>query len=193
MLRPLAIAVVISLTLSLYTVMVKPSLPRSGHLAKVSRPVQSLATLRTPGKSIIPAGTIDGSKTPWLIPDSVAYRLFFVTVAEPAQRMDDQTRRQRSRLAQAKLTDADYQSVVTVLSNFKEAHAALQQKYSEIAAHGGFIDENTLTTERDTLVETTRRELKGRISADGMASLDALVQKEKSRMKIIPNPPMAGN
>jgi hypothetical protein len=128
--------------------------------------------------------------TPALIPDSVAYRLFFVTVAEPPQPTDQQARRQRSRLAGVKLTDDEYKGVVAALSEFKAAHEALQLKYSEIAEHGGFVEESTLTSERDAIVESTRGKLKARLSAVAMASLDAYIQKEKSRMKVIPNPPM---
>src|SRR5438034_1307525 len=160
------------------------SVPLIGLIGRYVRPLapkgpppsQSPVTPGRSRESIIPPGTIDGSKTPWLIPDSVAYRLFFVTVAEPAERTNVQIRRQRSRLAQAKLTDADYEAVVTILSKFKEAHTALQLKYSEIASHSGFIDENTLASDRDAIVETTRRELKDRLSAGGMAILDAYIQ-----------------
>lgn len=165
---------------------------RSSH-AHGLNPIQSLPNSSPPRQSIIPPGTIDGSVTPSLIPDSVAYRLFFVTVSEPTLPSASQVRRQRSRLAGAKLTSEEYDNVVAILSNFKAAHDSLQLKYSEIASHGGVIDGNTLNSERDAIVEHTRGELKNHLSRESMASLDAYIQKEKTRMKIIPAPPMGRN
>jgi hypothetical protein len=150
-------------------------------------------TLANPSQSklsIIPSGTIDGAKTPWLIPDSVAYRLFFETVAERTQPTDDEVRRQRSRLTGIELTDEEYKAVVTALSEFKTADEALRFKYSDIAEHGGIVDEATVLSERDAIVQGTRTHLTERISAQAVASLDARIQSEKSKMKIIPNPPM---
>jgi hypothetical protein len=163
----------------------------SSHKAVATPPHQ--ITLANPSQSrlsIIPSGTIDGAKTPWLIPDSVAYRLFFETVAERTQPTDDEIRRQRSRLTGIDLTDEEYKAVVTALSEFKTADEALQLKYSDIAEHGGIVDEATVLSERDAIVEGTRTHLTERISAQAVASLNAHIQSEKSKMKIIPNPPM---
>jgi hypothetical protein len=129
---------------------------------------------------IIPIGTIDGSQTPWLIPDSVAYSLFFETVAEPPEPTDDQVRRQRSRLIHAELDDADYQKVVSALSNFKLQRIALDLKYANSSDGDGYKAENS------ALLANTIQELRIGLSAKGMTGLDALIQYEKRNMKIAP-------
>jgi hypothetical protein len=144
-------------------------------------------------EEIAPEGTIDGSKTPWLIPDAVAYRLFFLTVSEAPIPSEGQIRRQRSRLVQANLTEDEYRAVSTSLSEFKLHQAAFELRYSQIADQLGSVDETSLAKERDAIVESTRQELRNRLGPDAMSRLEAPIQREKRNMKIVPNPSMPEN
>jgi hypothetical protein len=75
--------------------------PQALFVATISTMISSsLGTIyaqqRAPHSGI--PGAIDGSKTPELIPDSVAFRMFFEAVSEPPLPTPEQVRRQRAKL-----------------------------------------------------------------------------------------------
>lgn len=59
---------------------------------------------------------IDGSKTPALIPDSVAYRYFFGAVSEPPNASAEQRKRQAAKLVPASLTNEELQTAYVILA-----------------------------------------------------------------------------
>jgi hypothetical protein len=67
---------------------------------------------------ILPAGTIDGSKTPDLIPDVLAYRLVFAAFSEPAGASPAQLNRQRAKLSQLELNVRDSTCFLAPLADF---------------------------------------------------------------------------
>ncbi len=66
-----------------------------------------------------------------MIPDDVAYRLFFITVAEPQEPTEQETGPERAFLREAGLEGQDMQSVIDVLSGFKARHDELISQYND--------------------------------------------------------------
>ena len=146
--------------------------------------------------TILPPGTIDGSKTPELIPDATAYRLFFAAISEPSIKTSREAERERVKLLPAELTPEDLQVVIAVLDSFFDQKRDLELRYKKLrsgvstAAKANI--EQALSTERDALVSNTRDTLSSRLSIEGLLKLDRLVQREKARMIMAPFPEMPG-
>lgn len=138
-----------------------------------------------------PSAIIDGKDHPELIPDSVAYRLYFITVGELPHPTDARKKRQRAFLGKVHgLPQSDSDAVVRVLEDFKVKFASMVAAYNsqvEAAMKAGgtnLPDGTAFLAERDQLVQDTRDRLKLALSAQGMANLDAYVQAEKRAMRI---------
>ena len=65
---------------------------------------------------------IDGAKTPDLIPDSTAYRLFLITVSEVSNPTSEQLSRQIAFLKTAGLDEDDINSAIPILAKFKSEY-----------------------------------------------------------------------
>ena len=135
-----------------------------------------------------PADVIDGAKQPELIPDAVAYRLYFVTVSETPNASREAQQRQLAYLSKVGLKDNDLQWTISILENFKTKYNDLVAEYNKSAVaaekEGGTPDYQTFAFHRDELVRVTREDLRSFLTADGIASLDAHVSNEKRHMKV---------
>lgn len=142
----------------------------------------------------LPPGSIDGSKNPELIPDVVAYRLFFVAVATSPQPTEAQVRRQRAFLGRIKLPDTDRRLLVSHLAKFRTEYEDFKARENDAAdqqrAQGISVDAQASIARRDALVQRHIDELKRKLTPDGMAALNAHIQKEKRNMVIAAAPPM---
>jgi hypothetical protein len=131
---------------------------------------------------------IDGTKHPELIPDSVAYRLFLLTVAEPLDAAHEQKARQRAYLKMAGVADRELDRAFTILAAFKTKHDELVSEYNNTVdaanASGEAPDLQTFMSRQQKLVESTRNALKKSLSPTSMAKLVAHVQYEKRNMKV---------
>lgn len=131
-----------------------------------------------------PLNVIDGSKTPELIPDAVAYRLWLIAVSEdPA---DAPSPRQQSHLRAAGLRDNDLWAASRILADFKIRYAEIISKYNATAAAhpNSNYKLKQFLADRDALVQNTRDNLKAALTTTGLASLDSRVKSEKSKMKV---------
>ncbi len=133
---------------------------------------------------------IDGSINPELIPDSTAYRLFFVSVAEGSNPAPEEVARYKSHLARIQLKATDGQSLADALRIFKQQYDDLLKNYNDAASvailQGEAPDYSAFLRQRDALVQATRDKLKLALSPEALAKLDSFVQGEKLRMKIQP-------
>ncbi len=133
---------------------------------------------------------IDGSLNPELIPDSTAYRLFFVSVAEGANPAPEEVARHKSHLARIQLKDNDGQLLADALRTFKQQYDDLIKNYNGAAdvaiLHGEAPDYAGFIRQREALLQTTRDKLKLALSPGALAKLDSFVQGEKLKMKIQP-------
>jgi hypothetical protein len=135
-----------------------------------------------------PDNFIDGSVHPELIPDSAAYRLYFLSVSEMPNPSEEEKARQTSHLLKIQLHDDDLHPLVGALEDFKQQYNALIERYNReaavIDASGGTPNIMSFLIQRDALVQSTRNALKQTLSAEGMTKLDAHIQNEKRHMKI---------
>jgi hypothetical protein len=139
----------------------------------------------------LPAGTIDGSVSPQLITDAVAYRLFFNAACEQPQSANEDAR-QRAMLARAHLSDAELTTVSGILTDYRQQMNALEQAWSAATAGGHTPNAATqnFPAQRDEIVTATKAALAARLSAQGLIKLDQVIQSEKRHMKVVPYPNM---
>jgi hypothetical protein len=146
-----------------------------------------------PGAPILPPGTIDGSVTPELIPDSTASWLFFTAASVKPNRSVNEQARQRALLAGAGLSHEDMIQVATILAEFRDQMTSLEQSYDtamQAAQASHSVAELDFTSQRDAVVSATRTVLAAKLSPGALKRLDRLIQSEKRRMKIVPFPGM---
>jgi hypothetical protein len=119
-----------------------------------------------------------------LIPDTLAYRLYFIAVTSlpttPANL-------QQAQLKSAGLPPVDIQAATKVLADFRTAYDSLSNSYNQAVqasdTTGVQPDANLFAAQRDTLVANARAALQKALSPSGMQKFDAYVQGEKTRMK----------
>jgi hypothetical protein len=135
------------------------------------------------------AGVIDGSQNPQQIPDSTAYRLVLINVSEGPNPTEEQKARQLAFLRASGLDNNDIEAALPVLAKFKSEYSDLISRYNESVAASNASGRSPNVTaflyQRDTLVQSTRDALGVALSADGMTSLHAHVQHEKTKMKVV--------
>lgn len=135
------------------------------------------------------ADVLDGSKHPELIPDSAAYRLYFVAWGQAVNAGQSGKDRERGELARAGLLGADADAVMDTLALFKGQYAKIIADYNsgaEAAFDSGRLDEyrESFYARRDDLVAATRAALRAELSPTALASFDAHVQGEKRHMRV---------
>lgn len=134
------------------------------------------------------ASLADGAAHPELIPDSVAYRLFFATVARGPNPTDEEQKLQRLQLSRIRLEEKDFRELVDVLVGFRVRFDEIVNRYNQSAAEGEARNQSSdigvLLKHLDALVESTRYALKVRLTPEGMSRFDAFVRSEKRQMKM---------
>jgi len=123
---------------------------------------------------------IDGSVHPELIPDATAYRLWFIASSEFPNATPAEQMRQKAHLGRAGLSDTDIQAAAGVLASFKVQYSQLIAHYNESDTK----DLGALIHNREGLVQATRDSLRVVLTPEGMAKIDAHVQREKRLMKV---------
>jgi len=136
----------------------------------------------------VPVTVVDGAKNPELIPDSTAYRVWLVTVSLPSNATDKERAFQQAHLRKLQLSGADYSTLLSVLSDFKDQYLTLIASFNESAKaallHGSQPDQQSFLQLRDDLVSSTRASIAQRLSPDGAARVEAHVQGEKSHIQL---------
>jgi hypothetical protein len=131
---------------------------------------------------------VDGAVHPELIPDSVAYRLYFLVVSEKPNPPAEAQRRQLAHLRMLRLDNEDLQILITELEDFKVHYTQMIDRYNAEAAaalaNGSQTDQETFLAQRDSLVDATRERLRNRLSPDGLKRVDMYVQNEKRHMSL---------
>jgi hypothetical protein len=142
----------------------------------------------TPHQHASTSAVIDGAVHPELIPDSMAYRTFFVSISLRVNPTAADQKGQQSRLNAIGLEESDREILAGIMADFRAKHDALIAQYNQAAeaatARGESSDINTLFQQLDQLVQTTQDSLKARLSSKGMTQFDAFVQSEKRHMKV---------
>jgi hypothetical protein len=137
----------------------------------------------------VPTPMINGKEHPELIPDSTAYRLYFVAIGEPPNPSAGRAARQRAYLEKIGVGDGDLQGLVRVLADFKVQYASIIARFNaseEAAAKLGAASHTSeFLLERDQLVQATRDSLAMTLSPKGMGKFDSHIQNEKRRMQVV--------
>ncbi len=135
-----------------------------------------------------PGGMIDGSTEPDLIPDSAAYRLYFLSVTVTANGTDAERARQAAVLRYSGVADQDLPPAVGTLADFRASYDQLVAQYNDSVAQadkeGRAPDLATFLSRRDALVQSLRDALKVNLSARSMARLDTHVHQQKRFMRV---------
>jgi hypothetical protein len=131
---------------------------------------------------------IDGAVRPDLIPDSVAYRLYLVTVSTGRNPTESAQKDQRAKVAKTGLDDTDQHVLTDILSDFRTKYDDLVSEYNSAAraalARNESQDIRGLLKEIDKLVQSTRDAIDSRLSPRGSAKLHSFVMAEKKNMKV---------
>jgi hypothetical protein len=131
--------------------------------------------------------TIDGAVHPELIPDSIAYRLHFLTVSTGPNPSEEEKKRQRAHLNKIGLQDLDREILTLILKEFRTKHDALAAQFNQAAevtlARNQVPDTTGFLRQLDELVQLTRDTLKLRLPPQAMTQFDAFVQSEKKHMR----------
>lgn len=125
---------------------------------------------------------IDGSRTPNLIPDLTAWRLWLIAVtAEDKTKPEIATDRRHAFLRMAGVADGDMVMADEVLAHFKMNYASLIDDYNDHVSTTSIED---LRAQRDALVQATQTSLLGRLAPRSVTSLKTFILGEKAKMKI---------
>jgi hypothetical protein len=141
-----------------------------------------------PHHQLATPNVIDGAVHPELVPDSLAYRLYFVALSVGQNPTEAEQNRQRAQLMNTGLVDTDQQTFITIVSDFKAKYGALVNEYNDSAkaatARNETTDAQTLLKKLDDLVQATRDTISARLSSRGAAKLHSFVMSEKRNMKV---------
>jgi hypothetical protein len=131
---------------------------------------------------------VDGAIHPEMIPDSIAYRLYFVTVAIEPDATDEDRARQQSHLRKTGLPASDVAIIKDVLTEFRTAYDILVAQYNQSAqaaeARNEIPDIAGFFRQLDGLVLNTRDKLKLRLTPGALSQFESFVQSEKKHMKV---------
>jgi hypothetical protein len=133
-------------------------------------------------------GIVDGAANPELVPDSVAYRLYFIAVSEKPNPTPEEATRQLAHIRRIGLEDTDQNALIDVLTEFKTRYDEMVTQFNAIAeadtAAGTRPDIATFLRNRDKLIQDVREALARALSQEGVAKLNNHVQAEKKNMKV---------
>jgi len=131
------------------------------------------------------ADVIDGSLHPELIPDSVAFRLYFIALSEKDPTLTEASERQKAFFSTAGLNDADAHVAAAILRTFKQRLDAITDTYNKavVVTNDSTSDRALFVSKRESLVQATRNAFNVTLSANGASHLNNHVQREKGKIK----------
>src|SRR5258708_31352895 len=133
-------------------------------------------------------GEIDGSKTPELIPDDTAYKLWFIAVAEPENPTAEQRNRALAKIRASGLGDNDIAVVMRVLASFYKEHLAIDAKLralSQSAAGDNAGALADLDAQVASAVSKAKGSLYSELSLTGQDVFRAHIARIKQKIKIV--------
>jgi hypothetical protein len=138
-----------------------------------------------------PPGTIDGKRNPELIPDNIAYELFYRTMCSNPAGWDLETR--KASLKNTNFSEAQVAIIIQHANLFAEGMAYIEQKAAQIREQYelGSAQANTQLAEiqkqRIQLVEATTSAIIKSLPSEGAKNLQEYVgQIVKSKIKMLP-------
>lgn len=150
----------------------------------------SWITVAQQHQHVVAATTIiDGSQHPEQIPDSAAFRMWFLTVSVLPNATEKNVKIQNAHLAKLQLAnETDRVALQGTVNDFRSQYVALIEQYNTTAkttaANGNRQDLTSFLQQRDDLVDATRAALGLRLSAQSVASVNAAVQAHKKFVRL---------
>lgn len=129
----------------------------------------------------LPPGFIDGTKTPDLIPDGVAYRLVFMSLVPSPAGDAKAIAAQDAHMKFIGLQDADRAILQQVVATFGGEYSNWQRSTA-----GSANNSTTSTTQIDQIVQTALDSVITELSSKGSAKFIQYVTRAKSRMVVHP-------
>lgn len=139
---------------------------------------------------------VDGSKTPGLIPDQLAYRHFLMALAEPQSANPEAIARRSALLATTGLSAGDQQALVSALNGLRERLDANYLATEQAATDDSLAEPEktaaitTLRAQENLLLDGLASGLKTELSYDGWLRLDAYVKDHVKRRIVIYGSPL---
>lgn len=138
-----------------------------------------------PSQHTMTQETIDGSKTPNLIPDSAAWRLWLLVVsADYPSHPERAVSRRHAFLMLAGVPEDELIIADDVLTHFKNNYQELVDDYNRRMTAQQSPSLADFKMRRDTLVQTTKDTLSGQLAHATFAHLKAHINAEKARMQV---------
>jgi hypothetical protein len=130
------------------------------------------------------ADVIDGSKTPDLIPDSSAWRLWMLSVtAKDPKHPELDVDRENAFLRVAGFNEEDLPAVRQQLYDFRVAYDALLADHNQAEAAGRSPSLDALKIRRDTLVKVTKASLLS-VRTESAEKVASFINHEKKHMRV---------
>ena len=95
-------------------------------------------------------------------------------------------------LRRATLSPSDFAAAMEVGAYFQTLRSAYIQQLQAANAPGAVFNQSTLAAQQTAIGTGVQAMLRTRLSAAGMASLDAFIRNEKRNMTVFPMPEMSG-
>jgi hypothetical protein len=123
---------------------------------------------------VSPLTVIHGATSPNQIPDEIAYRLYFMVLTNEAQ---------EANVNALGLSSTDKASAIRILNEFRTQDTRVRESHAALAVRKQ-VNPAAFHQERADLVDTTRQQLREALSLEGMQTLDAAIQLNKSNITL---------
>jgi hypothetical protein len=124
--------------------------------------------------------SVDGKKTPQLVPDAFAYKLYLKTLAMGDSPSVQERGKHQAILKTLRLSDTDLGEIAPVLTGLGRALDAIRAERRRIDASGTAVQSATtlieLTNREDSALQSAVQDVLNNLSIDGRKRLDAHIQ-----------------
>jgi hypothetical protein len=126
---------------------------------------------------------VDGSQTPELVPDEVAYRHFVMAAAAPDVPTPDEIARRAGYLARLGLAADDRNKAITALASVRDGLETLKREQARLTGDSPQSQAAlaALKIQRDAIIQGAVTRLRGSLSPEGANRVDAFVMSHVKR------------
>jgi hypothetical protein len=181
------------LVLTIFTLTIITITPSDGKNPDL--PSRKESDVATKALAQDPPGTIDGAVSPQLIPDDVAYSLFFNFVA--GRQTEKERNRLKSYLQQVQLAEIDTEALISISQEYQRAVDDIDTKQSALSRTNHLQNKDLeiqlaeLQQRRLALVDEKVKSLPARLGDRAAENVRRHVMEYiKRKVKIIPGPTM---
>ncbi len=137
----------------------------------------------------LPAGTIDGSKNPQLIPDDIAWSVFISSTSLMSKTSPKRYAARMEKLRGLGIPSSDLTTLDSKLTEFHSLNGPILSQLTNSSLSAA--DRTFQIQQRKELVVNYRGQIEISLSPEGLKSLRAYIQTMKSKIKLYPIPTAA--